>query len=139
MTALRQRMLDELQLRNLSACTIRAYVGAVERFAEYFRQPPQRLGAEQVREYLLHLIRDKQAPANTVRVNRAGLRFLYACTLKQCWFEENIPQPKKPPNLPHVLSTDEITRMLDLTRNLKHWTIIATLYATGLRGGEFNI
>jgi len=91
MTALRQRMLDELQLRNLSACTIRAYVGAVERFAEYFRQPPQRLGAEQVREYLLHLIRDKQAPANTVRVNRAGLRFLYACTLKQCWFEENIP------------------------------------------------
>jgi integrase/recombinase XerD len=138
MTALRQRMLDELQLRNLSACTIRAYVGAVERFAEYFRQPPQRLGAEQVREYLLHLIRDKQAPANTVRVNRAGLRFLYACTLKQCWFEENIPQPKKPPTLPHVLSTDEITRMLDLTRNLKHWTIIATLYATGLRGGELQ-
>ena len=138
MSVLRQRMLDELQLRNMSACTIRAYVGAVERFAEYFNKPPQRLGAEQVREYLLHLIRDKQAPVNTAMVNRAGLGFLYVCTWKQSWFEESIPQPRRPPTLPHVLSAEETTRMLDLTRNLKHWTILATLYATALRCGELQ-
>jgi len=62
MTPLRKRMLDELQLRNLSARTIRAYLGAVERFAQHFQKSPQQLGVEQVREYLLHLIRDKEAP-----------------------------------------------------------------------------
>ena len=95
MTPLRQRMLDELQLRNLSVCTTRAYVGAVERFSEYFGKSPEKMGPEQVREYLLHLIRDKGSLPNTVMVNRSGLRFLYVCTLKQSWFEESIPEPKR--------------------------------------------
>jgi site-specific recombinase XerD len=136
MTPLRQRMLDELQLRNLSACTIRAYVGAVERFSEYFRKSPEKMGPEQVREYLLHLIRDKEARPNTVMVNRSGLRFLYVCTLKQSWFEESIPEPKRRLLLPRVLSVEEVTRILDSTHNLKHWTILATLYATALRCSE---
>jgi site-specific recombinase XerD len=131
-------MLDELQLRNLSALTTRAYIGAVERFAQYFQKSPQQLGVEQVREYLLHLIRDRKAPPNTVMVNRSALRFLYVCTLKQSWFEENIPQPKRPLTLPDVLSAEEVTLMLDSTRNLKHWTIMATLYATALRCGELQ-
>jgi integrase/recombinase XerD len=138
MTPLRKRMLDELQLRNLSAPTTRAYIGAVARFAQYFQKSPQQLGVEQVREYLLHLIRDHKAPPNTVMVNRSALRFLYVCTLKQSWFEENIPQPKRPLTLPDVLSAEEVTLMLDSTRNLKHWTIIATLYATALRCGELQ-
>jgi site-specific recombinase XerD len=131
-------MLDELQLRNLSARTIRAYLGAVERFAQHFQKSPQQLGVEQVREYLLHLIRDKEAPLNTVTVNRAALRFLYVCTLKQSWFLEGIPQPKRQPTLPDVLSAEEVTRILDCTHNLKHWTILATLYATALRCGELQ-
>jgi site-specific recombinase XerD len=131
-------MLDELQLRNLSARTIRAYLGAVERFAQHFQKSPQQLGVEQVREYLLHLIRDKEAPPNTVMVNRAALRFLYVCTLKQSWFQEGIPQPKRRPTLPDVLSAEEVTRILDCTHNLKHWTVLATLYATALRCGELQ-
>jgi site-specific recombinase XerD len=131
-------MLDELQLRNLSARTIRAYLGAVERFAQHFQKSPQQLGVEQVREYLLHLIRDKEAPPNTVMVNRAALRFLYVCTLKQSWFQEGIPQPKRRPTLPDVLSAEEVTRILDCTHNLKHWTVLATLYATALRCGALQ-
>ncbi len=116
----------------------RAYLGAVERFAQYFQKSPQQLGVEQVREYLLHLIRDKEAPPNTVMVNRSALRFLYVCTLKQSWFQEGIPQPKRRPTLPDVLSAEEVTRILDCTHNLKHWTILATLYATALRCGELQ-
>jgi site-specific recombinase XerD len=91
-------------------------------------------------EYLLHLIRDKEAPPHTVMVSRAALRFLYVCTLKQSWFEENIPQTKRRRTLPDVLSAEEIARMLDSAHNLKHkhWTILATLYATGLRCGELQ-
>ncbi len=66
MTPLRKRMLDELQLRNLSACTTRAYLGAVERFTKYFQKSPEKMGPEHVREYLLHLIRDKESRPNTV-------------------------------------------------------------------------
>jgi integrase/recombinase XerD len=73
MTPLRSRMLEELQLRNLSTHTAHAYVPAVERFAGYFDQSPQKLGPEHVREYLLHLIRDNKAMPSTVLVNRAAL------------------------------------------------------------------
>ena len=72
-------------------------------------------------------------------MNRAALRFLYVRVLKQRWFDEEIQAPKRPIRLPTVLSAEEITRILDSTRNLKHWTIIATLYATGLRCNELRL
>ena len=68
MTPLRSRMLEELQLRNLSGRTADTYVAAVERFAQHFHPSPLRLGAEQVREYLLHLVWDHQAKPNTVQI-----------------------------------------------------------------------
>src|SRR5260370_1125482 len=73
MTALRKRMLDELHLRNLSKCTERAYLTAVDQYARYFHVSSEKLGSEQVREYLLHLIRDNKAKCNTVVVNRSAL------------------------------------------------------------------
>ena len=136
MTPLRKRMIEELQLRNLSEITTHTYVGMVERYAKYFGAPPERLGAEQVREYLLHLINDHKAAPNTIQVTRAALKFLYVKTLKRPWFEEEVAKMKRPPLLPTVLSVEEITRILDRTTNLKHWTMIATLYATGLRCNE---
>src|SRR5258707_13859478 len=83
-------MIEELQLRNLSPRTQECYVSAVERFARYCRQSPERLGPEPVRQYPLHLIHDNHACANTVLLQRAALRFLYVSTLKQKWFAEYI-------------------------------------------------
>ncbi len=68
MAPLRKRMLEELQLRNLSEATVSAYLGAVTRFAKHFGKSPQQLGPEQVRQYLLHLINDKQDTWNTIQV-----------------------------------------------------------------------
>ena len=138
MTPLRKRMMEELQLRNLSPVTADTYLRIVERFARHFDQSPDRLGLEQVREYLLHLLREKKVVASTVMVNRAALRFLYAAVLKQKWFDDEIACPKRRPTLPGIMSPDEITSILDHTHNLKHWTIIATLYATGLRANELR-
>ena len=131
-------MIEELQLRNLSPRTQEAYVSAVERFARYCRQSPERLGPEQVRQYLLHLINDNHACANTVLVQRAALRFLYVSTLKQKWFDDEIARPKRHRTLPGVLSVEEVTRILDHTHNFKHWTMLATFYATGLRCNELR-
>src|SRR5258706_5693728 len=97
MTTLRKRMMEELQLRNLSPMTANTYIHLVERFARYFNQSPARLGPEQVRQYLLHLIQEKKVVASTLLVNRSALRFLYVGILKQKWFDEEIacrlPQP----------------------------------------------
>ena len=138
MTPLRKRMLEELQLRNLSRTTADSYLRIIERFAKYYNKSPEQLGPEQVREYLLHLRNDNNVVANTLLVNRSALRFLYVETLKQKWFDEEIARPKRRPTLPGILSADEVTRILDRTTNLKHWTIIATFYATALRCNELR-
>jgi integrase/recombinase XerD len=138
MTPLRKRMMEELQLRNLSPMTANTYIHLVERFARYFNQSPARLGPEQVRQYLLHLIQEKKVVANTLLVHRSALRFLYVGILKQKWFDEEIACPKRRPTLPGMLSRSEMTRILDHTHNLKHWTILATFYATALRCEELR-
>src|SRR5260370_522551 len=101
MTPLRQRMIGELQLGNLSEATIQTYVRAVWRFARHFGKSPDQLGPEHVREYLLHLRNDKKDKWSTLQVNRGALKFLYARVLKQGWFDEEIPAPKK---LPHPIT-----------------------------------
>src|SRR5689334_9440440 len=138
MTPLRKRMTEELQLRNLSVTTVLTYVRSVERSAKHFRQSPEQLGAEQVRDYLLYLKNVRKVQTNTILVNRSALRFLYVNTLKQTWFDDQVPMPKRRPGLPGQLTAEEITRILDHTNNLKHWTIIATFYATALRCDELR-
>jgi integrase/recombinase XerD len=86
-TPLRQRMLEDLQIRRYSPTTIRLYLHSVAQFAQHFHTPPDQLGPEHIRQYQLFLIKD---------------------------------------------------RILDHTRNLKHWTILATLYATALRANELR-
>jgi integrase/recombinase XerD len=139
MTTLRQRMIEELRLRNSSEYTVRSYIGSVERFARYYGKTPDRMKAEQVRSYLLYLLEERKLSWSAIDVTRAALRFLYVRVLKQRWFDEEIQVPKRPIRLPTVLSAGEITRILDATRNLKHWTIMATLYATGIRCNELRL
>jgi len=138
MTPLRQRMIEDLRLRHSSEETICRYIGCIERFARHFHQSPEQLEAEQVRSYLLYLLEERHLSWSTIHVSRAALRFLYVRVLKQRWFDEEIQRPKRPVRLPTVLSPEEITRVLDHTRNLTHWTILATLYATGLRASELR-
>lgn len=136
MTALRRRMLEELQLRNYSSETIRSYLAAVTDFAAYFHQSPERLGPEQVRTYQLYLIQQRKLCRQTVQVRLSALRFFYTRTLKQPWFDTEVTKPKVRRKLPVVWSREEVRMLLDHTTNLKHRALLATLYGAGLRCQE---
>jgi site-specific recombinase XerD len=129
-------MLDELQRRNYAQNTVRSYIKAVEDFARYFGKPPERLGPDHIREYQVHLFRDRKLAASTVEGRAAALRFLFVKTLRRPYLPDQIPFPKRARRLPTVLSPDEVALLIDSAKNLMHRAIVMTLYATGLRRAE---
>jgi integrase/recombinase XerD len=135
-TRLRKLMLDERQRRNYAQNTVRSYIKAVEDFARYFGKPPERLGAEHIREYQVHLFRDRKLTASTVQGRAAALRFLFVKTLRRPYLPDQIPFPKRARRLPIVLSPQEVALLIDSARNWMHRAILMTLYATGLRRAE---
>jgi integrase/recombinase XerD len=135
-TQLRKRVLEELERRNYSKATPHAYVGAIRRFAEYFHRSPEQLSTEQIREYQLHLVQRGLRP-KTVMVQMAALRFLFLKVLKRRYRREDLPLPRSPKRqVPVVLSQEEVARLIQSASNLRHRTILMTLYATGMRRAE---
>lgn len=137
MTPLRQRLLEDMQIRNLSVNTQRSYVEQVSRFARHFSQSPEALGPEEIRAYQVYLTNEKKLAPGSIVIAVSALRFLYKVTLKKDWsVTEIIPAPKKPQTLPVVLSPEEVVRFLDAVKKPKHRTILTTCYAAGLRISE---
>ena len=136
MTALRERMVEDMRVRNLAANTQRVYLQHVARFAKYFGRSPTLLGPEEIRSYQIHLIEIEQRSRSTLVVATAALRFLYIVTLKRDWSIDEIPMSKVPLKLPQVLSADEIIRLLESIRSIKHRTVLMVAYAAGLRISE---
>src|SRR5674476_46527 len=126
-------MLAELQRRNYSQRTATIYIHAVEDFAKYFHRSPERLGPSHIREYQVHLFRDRKLSPRTIQSRSSALRFLFVKTLRRPYLPDEIPFPKCPRKLPIVLSPNEVGRLIDSARNLMHRTMLMTLYATGLR------
>lgn len=137
MTSLRQRVLNELQRRNYSPETTRGYIHAIKQFADYFSKSPEKLGAEEIRQFQLHLLKEKKLAPGTVEGRMSALRFLYKKTLKRRDIAyDDLVFPRVPRKLPVVLSPDEITSMIEAAPNLMHRTILMLLYATGIRRAE---
>jgi integrase/recombinase XerD len=136
MTPLRQRMLEDLQIRQYSPTTIRLYLHSVAEFARHFHTPPDQLGPEQIRQYQLFLIKDQQASQSTCVQLVCALRFLYTHTLNRKIEIERIPFPRRERKLPLILSRDEVKALLEGTQNLRQRTLLAILYASGLRVSE---
>jgi len=137
MTILRQRMTEDMQVRNLSPHTQASYLQQVSLFARYFRTSPNALTPEHIRTYQIYLTNEKKLAPNSIHTAVAALRFLYKVTLKKEWtFGEDIPLPKKPQKLPVVLSPEEVVHFLNCVDCGKHRVILTTCYAAGLRISE---
>src|ERR1700751_1170722 len=137
MTSLRQRMIEDMQIRNLAVHTQNTYVLQVSMFARHFSKSPEILGPEEIRTYQVYLTNEKKLAITSILIAICALRFLYKVTLKKNWaLEEIIPAPKKPQKLPIVLSPEEVMQFLGAVASTKHRVILTTCYAAGLRISE---
>ena len=136
MKPLRQRMLEDLQIRHYAPTTISAYIRAVAEFAKYFGKSPDELGPEHIREYQLFLTKEKQVSLPSYIQAVCGLRFFYTNTLHRQVGIERIPLPRYEKKLPVILSREEVKLLLEAPKNLGHRTILTTMYAAGLRVSE---
>jgi site-specific recombinase XerD len=136
MTELRRRTLEELQLRNYSPHTQRAYIRCLANFAEHFGTAPDRLGPEHIRDYQLFLVQQKKLSWSPFNQTVCALRFFYHHVLRRKWMIEHIPYPRHEQKQPVVLSPAEVAALFQNTPNLKHRAILMTIYAAGLRVSE---
>lgn len=137
MTPLRQRMLEDMQIRNFSRNTQESYLQQVSLFARHFRRSPEGLGPADIRAYQLYLTKEKKLATSSIQIATCALRFLYSVTMKRRWdVEEVLPMPKKPQTLPVILSPDEVRRFLSCVPRRKARTVLTVCYAAGLRISE---
>lgn len=139
MTRLRRRMLEELQRRNYSKCTIRYYLQTVADFAKHFGRSPDKLGPDELRTYQAYLLQERKLAVGTVIARVAALRFFYVRTLKRHQFREDLPYPKDHRRLPTVLSLEEVARLINAAGNLLQRALLMTLYGTGMRRTEVSL
>ncbi|HEX9704751.1 MAG TPA: site-specific integrase [Gemmatimonadales bacterium] len=133
MTPLRQRMMQDLQLRGYSDRTVEAYVRSVAQLAKFYCSSPDRITEEQVREYFLHLTNVQKVARGTHTIALCGIKFFYQETLARQWHVLDVARPKGENKLPVVLGRDEVWRILDSLRTAVYRACLTTIYACGLR------
>lgn len=135
MTPLRQRMLQDMQMRNLSTHTHKAYIRAVAKLAAFYKMSPDRLDLEQVRNFLVHLS-GQQVSFGLFNQTRCALVFFYRITLGRDWNFDRIGCQKRPKRLPVVLSQAEMAQFFTAVDRLKYRALFMAVYGCGLRVSE---
>jgi integrase/recombinase XerD len=133
MTPLRQRMMEDLQLRGLSAKTQEAYLRAVRQLAEHYHKSPDLITEEELRLYFLYLKNDKQVSRSSFSIALSGLKFFYERTLHREWATLDLPRRTREKKLPAVLSVTEVRQILACLRRPYYRVCLTTIYSCGLR------
>jgi integrase/recombinase XerD len=130
------RMDADMEIRGLALNTRKAYLRAMRKFVQHFMRPPDEMTEEDIRRYQLHLTRERKVSWGVFNLAVAGIKFFYRVTLKKKWDIEEIPYQRKPRKLPEILSAEKVLALISSLRNLKHRTILMTMYSAGLRVSE---
>ena len=136
MTALRERMLEDLRLHGFAEKTQEAYLRAVRQLAVYCKKPPDQITEEELREYFLYLKIEKGVSPSTCRVALYGIKFFYLKTLCKEWPTLELVRVLDERKLPVVLSVNEVHRILKRVRLPKYRVCLTTIYSCGLRISE---
>lgn len=136
MDKLQKQMQGDMELRGFSKPTQKTYLREVLRFGQHFNKPPEELGEKEVKEYLLHVVRDRKISLSSLKQYYSALRFLYKITLQRSWVVDKIPYPKQTTKLPVILDKEEVQALFSAIQNIKHKAILMLTYSAGLRVSE---
>lgn len=133
---LRQRMIEDMDMRGFSLRTQESYIRSVSDLQRYFKQSPEQLTYEQIRQYFVHLKVERKLARATVTIAMCGIKFFFEKTLKREWSLTGVPMPKRERKLPVVLSEKEVRLILRKLREPRLRACLTVIYACGLRLGE---
>jgi integrase/recombinase XerD len=137
MGQVRDQMLEDLTLRRYQQETIEKYLHCAREFTAYFWRSPSELGEEHVREFMLHLIQERQLQPSSQKTYACALKFLYRMTLKRPDVIANMPWPKEGPRkLPDILSADELETLFATIVSITHRAVLMLAFGAGLRISE---
>ena len=136
MTSLRERMIRDMQLRNLAPGTQAGYLRSVAGFASYHNRPPDQLGSREYEDYFLHLLTKRKLTPGTCYIVATGLRFFLTVTLGRDPRTFPLPPQRKVTRLPEILSHEELGRLFAVPQSIKHRVLLMTAYGAGLRVSE---
>jgi site-specific recombinase XerD len=129
-------MIEDMQLHGLAQTTRQSYVAAVRALAKFWRCSPDLLSEEQIRQFFLHLINEKQAARSTVTLHLCGIRFFYEKNLQRPWTLFDLVRPARRRKLPVVLSFEEVLTILSHLYNPVVKMALTLIYSCGLRVSE---
>jgi integrase/recombinase XerD len=132
---LRQRLIDDMNMRRFSRATQHSYIRDVGRFATFLRRSPDTATVDDVRRFQIEQ-RDAGVPAPTMSSIVSALRFFFTQTIDRPDLARKLIRVAHPRNLPVVLSRDEVARLLNATTCLKHQAALSVAYGAGLRVAE---
>lgn len=135
-SALRTRMIERMQLRNLAPRTQEAYLSAIVGLARFYRRPPDKLGAQEIQKYLLNLQEDRHLAWSTCNQAVSAMRVLYGEVLGRKDLALSIPPRRGQRQLPLLMSLEEVRLLLDTPTNLRNRALLWTAYGTGVRVSE---
>ena len=133
MSGLRQKMIEDMQLKGLAVRTQEAYVNAVLQLSRRFKKSPDCLNEEELREYFLYLKNEKQVADSTFSIALCGIKFFYEHTLGKEWHTLQLVRPDRKKKLPVVFSAQEVKRVLDCVHRFQFQVCLNTIYGCGLR------
>lgn len=132
----RDRMAEDLTLRNYRPSTCDNYLRCVKHFVAHFMRSPEDLGEQEIRTFLLHLVGERKVTPSYMKMHVAAIKFFYTHTLRRPEEVAQIPWPRVPKPLPDILSGSEVEELLAKVDSIKHRAVLMTAYGAGLRISE---
>lgn len=136
MSALRNKMIQQMELKGYSKNTISTYIDCLSSLSKHYKMSPDLLSIDQIREYFHYKITVEKLSKSWINQTIGALKILYCEVLRRDWDDMAIPRPRREKKLPVVLSKDEISRIINTTKNVKHKALLMVTYSSGLRLGE---
>ena len=131
-----QKMVADLRLAGKAKRTVYGYLRAVRKLADFCETAPDQLDEQDVREYLLHLIVEREVATGTQTVALSGIKFFYRQTCPRDWKVLTDTKLRYASALPEVITRSQVQQIIDACRTIRMKTFVWTTYSLGLRIGE---